>query len=244
MTGLTIPPSAGELALILESEILDEEIAERQRLPSERQLSERFGVSRPAVREALRQLETKGLITVHPGRGSFVADLHPMNGAGLDVYVRRGDVTPRHLVAARRMLECESAALAAQQRTDEQAATLTALAREFDDARTTEDAARVDVRLHEAISLASQNPVLQTMFAAIRDLVHGMALRSLADPEVHDAGGPLHARIVDAIVARDADLARQLMDEHIGLALDLYGADLDRPLRELVAARTRGPVDG
>jgi DNA-binding FadR family transcriptional regulator len=239
MTELTVPPSASEIARILESEIVDKNWPGRQRLPSERRLSEQFGVSRPAVREALRHLETKGLITVHPGRGSFVADLRPISGAGdLDVYVRRGQVTPRHVVAARRMLECESAALAAHERTDEQAAELVHLVEQFDASDDIAQAVRLDVELHEAICIASHNPVLQTMFAAIRDLVEGMAVRSLADPAVHAAGAPLHAEIVRAIVARDVVRARELMNEHITLALDLYGDDLDQPLSALVA-RTR-----
>jgi GntR family transcriptional repressor for pyruvate dehydrogenase complex len=241
MTGqaTSIPITGHEVARILESEIVGHTLAPGMRLPSERQLSQRFGVSRPAVREILRNLETKGLILVHPGRGSFVRELIPTKGEGtVDLLVRRGQVTPRHLVTARRMLESESAALAAVNHSADDATRLQRLVEEFDAATDPQQAATLDVALHEAITIASANPVVQIMFGSIHELVHGLVLRSLADPQVRAAGAPMHHTIVDAIIHRDPDRASAAMTAHINLALDLYGDDLDRPLSEVL--RTRG----
>jgi GntR family transcriptional repressor for pyruvate dehydrogenase complex len=241
MTGQAnvIPMTAHDVAQVIETEIVTRKLSPGMRLPSERQLSERFGVSRPAVREILRNLETKGLILVHPGRGSFVRELEPTRGEGsVDLLLRRGQITARHLVAARRMLESESASLAAANHTAEDVARLRALLAEFDAATMLEEAATLDVALHGAITIASGNPVIQIMFGSIRNLVHGVALRSLADPAVRAAGAPMHHTIVDAIIRGDAERASAAMTEHVILALDLYGADLDRPLSEVL--RTRG----
>jgi GntR family transcriptional repressor for pyruvate dehydrogenase complex len=97
--------------------------------------------------------------------------------------------------------------------------------------------AQLDVAFHEAIARASGNPVLHVMFASIRPLVLGLVLRSLDDPRVREAGEPLHAEILEGIVTRDADAASDAMRRHLELALDLYGDDLDLPLRRVLAER-------
>lgn len=230
-----MPLTASDVRQILEGEIIAHKWAPGQRLPSERQLSERFGVSRPAVREILRNLSAQGLILAHPGRGSFVRELTPTKGEGsVGLFVRRGAVTPRHLVAARQMLETESATMAAVNHTREDSRRMRELVGEFDAATDIEAAAGLDVALHEAIAIASGNPVVQIMFGSIHELVRGISLRSLADPKVRAVGAPMHHTIVDAIIRGDGAVARAAMTKHVMLAIDLYGDDLDRPLSEVL----------
>src|ERR687888_26944 len=81
-----IPLTAQALVDRLETDIVARTLAPGERLPSERKLVERYGVSRPIVREVLRRLQERGLIVVHPGRGSFVRELTPTRGfASIDV---------------------------------------------------------------------------------------------------------------------------------------------------------------
>jgi GntR family transcriptional regulator, transcriptional repressor for pyruvate dehydrogenase complex len=233
-----IPLTAQALVDRLEADIVGRTWAPGDRIPSERKLVERFGVSRPIVREVLRRLQERGLIVVHPGRGSFVRELMPTRGhASVDVLMRRGEITVRDLVTARRMLEAEAAALAAAHHTDADAARMREILAAFDASAGVGARAELDVAFHEAIAVASGNAVIQIMFGSIRALTHGMVLRSLADRAVSRRGAPMHHRILDAIVARDSDEARAAMIEHVQLAETTYGRDIDRPLADVLQRR-------
>jgi GntR family transcriptional regulator, transcriptional repressor for pyruvate dehydrogenase complex len=238
-TGISaIPLTPQALVDRLEADIVGRTWSPGQRLPSERQLVERFGVSRPIVREVLRRLQERGLIVVHPGRGSFVRDLLPTQGnASVELLARRGEITVRHLVTARRMLECEAAALAAEHHDDDDARRMREILAAFDASRDVAVGAELDLAFHEAVALASGNAVIQIMFGSIRNLAHGMILRSLTDRKVRHAGAPIHHTILDAILARDAEVARKAMASHIELAEKTYGRDIDRPLADVLQRR-------
>jgi GntR family transcriptional repressor for pyruvate dehydrogenase complex len=194
-------------------------------------------VSRPVIREALRVLNERGLIAVAPGRGSYVRGVNPSGeGGSADLLARRGEVHARHLIAARTMLESEAAAQAAEHRTDEQLSQMRDLLAAFDRA-SLQRAADLDLAFHESIAIASNNPVLQVMFGSIRNLTHGIMLRSLSDRRVRGAAVPLHDVILDAIADQDPDRSRAAMAEHIGAAGKFYGKDLDLPLADVLRAR-------
>src|SRR5919201_3506489 len=113
MTGMSSAPDPEGVALRLEQELI-RELPEGSRLPGERQLAERLRVSRPVVREAMRGLVERGLLEVVPGRGTFTRRVRTSDAARpLDSLLRR-EATPRHLVEARLMLECESISLSAE----------------------------------------------------------------------------------------------------------------------------------
>ncbi|QBI54571.1 FadR/GntR family transcriptional regulator [Streptomonospora litoralis] len=237
-TGDFPPLTPQALTELLEDAVVSREWRPGDKLPSERRLAERYGVSRPVVREVLRRLQERGLIVVHPGRGSYVRRLRATEGGtSLELLVRRGDVRVRELVAARRMLETETAALAADQHTEEDARRMRDALAAFDAGRGVAAGADLDVAFHEAIAIASGNTVLQLMFGAIRPLTHGMVVRSLTDRETRRIGAPVHHDILAGILARKAEDAREAMARHIELAEELYGADLDRPLREVLQRR-------
>jgi GntR family transcriptional repressor for pyruvate dehydrogenase complex len=228
--------TAEELAAKLEADVLS--WPPGSRLPSERQLATSLGLSRPVVREALRGLQERGLITAHPGRGSFVNEVAPTRGtAPVDVIVRRADATVRDLVVARRMLECEVAALAAEHHADEDVERMRQILAAFEATPDVEERASLDLAFHEAIAIASRNTVLMIMFGSIRDLVHGMVVRSLTDRVTQQAGLPLHEQVLDAIASRKPKAARNAMERHVTLAIEHYGADLDRPLSTVLRRR-------
>ncbi|KAB8164632.1 FCD domain-containing protein [Streptomyces sp. 3MP-14] len=226
-----------ELARHLETLIFSGEAAPGTKLPSERRLSEEHGVSRPAVREVLRGLEERGLIEVQAGRGAFVRQLTEAADLGpIDTIYRRRRPTPRDVIEARLMLEQRTVRSAAEKATPEDLALIREALTRFERADDLLARARADVDFHSAVAAAAHNPVIETMFASIRTMCFELMMRSLADPTVHRKGVPYHREIVDAISAGDAAGAERAIAAHLQVALDHYGADLDRPL-DLVAQR-------
>lgn len=243
MTGQTShaggwPLTGSGLGQELERRVLAGEWTPGSRIPSERQIAEQYGVSRPIVREALRGLRERGLIAVAAGRGSFVREVRPtVDGGSPELLARRGGVTAHDLVVARSMLEGEAAALAARVRTDADVAQMARILQAFEETTSITEAAALDVAFHESIAVAAGNPVIQLMFGSIRTLTHGVVLRSLTDETVRRVADPLHSAILDAIVAQDPQRARAAMVDHIGAARRLYGADLDAPLVDVLDRR-------
>jgi len=231
------PPGVPEIVAALEEEIVSGHWPAGSRLPSERVLADTCSVSRPVIREALRALTERGLISVSAGRGSFIRALNPsMTAASVDLLARGGQVNARELIVARSMLEAETAALAALNRTDEQVQQMQDLLKVFARSAMPTTAA-LDLAFHECIAIASANPVLQLMFGSIRNLTHAIMLRSLTDRKVAAEALPLHHVILMAIADQDPDEARRAMIEHIGTARKFYGPDLEIPLAEVLRTR-------
>lgn len=244
MTGQTnlvgVHLSRRGLAAYLEAQILGGELAAGTKLPSERLLAERFGVSRPIVREALRTLVERGLVEVMPGRGSYVRQARVTDAAGhLDTLYRRRQATPRDLVEARTMLECTAAELAAQRATADDLAAMERTLNAFDGAHSVIEQARYDIAFHLAIARASGNPVIETMFGSISTLTVELMLRSLSDPEVTRISVPYHRQIYEGIRDHDPERARTAMAKHLAVATSHYGEDYDRSI-ESVARRELG----
>lgn len=222
----------------LERTIRDGSLPTGHRLQSERELGLAYKLSRPVVREVLSGLAERGYIEISPGRGSFVRAAATTDLARPLVRIATSaGVTARNLVEAREMIEC-AAVLGAVQHADEDDVdrifdTLAA----HENATGLQDRMRTDLNFHLAIADVSGNPVLATMYGSIRVFVEALMLRSHSDPRVHAVGDPLHREIAGGIRARRPDAAVDAMRRHVGLALDLYGADLDQPLTQVLAAR-------
>jgi GntR family transcriptional regulator, transcriptional repressor for pyruvate dehydrogenase complex len=232
------------LASRLEEELAGGGVQPGTKLPSERQLAIRFGVSRPVVREALRSLVERGLIEISPGRGAFVRAMRVSDAARpLAALYRRQNATPRDLVEARLMLEREAAGLAAERAAAGELEAMERVLQRFDRTGDLIERARCDIAFHSLIARMSQNPVIETMFSSIASLTFELMLRSLSDPAVSREGLPYHREIADAIRDRDPDRAREAIVGHLLIARRLYGQDLDRGL-DLVARRELERVFG
>jgi GntR family transcriptional repressor for pyruvate dehydrogenase complex len=241
MTGQTSFAAAAmsrdELAAHLETRIVRGELPPGTKLPSERRLAERYGVSRPIVREALRSLVERDLVEIHPARGAFVRHARATDAAGrLDAIYRRSQATPRDLVEARTMLECAAVELAAERATPEDLDAVARALAAFDRAATVVEQARYDMAFHLAIARAAHNPVIETMFGSITALTVELMLRSLGDPDVARISIPIHRAIDRALRDRDAARARAAMARHLAVAASHYGDDYDRTI-ETVARR-------
>lgn len=233
MTGQTTrrPLSRTDLFELLENQILSGQLPTGSKLPSERELAEHHGVSRPIVREALRGLIERNLVEVRPGRGTYVRGAKAADAASrMDGLFRRQDATPRDVVEARTMLECTAAALAAARAEPAELSVMAQALAAFDRSTGLIDQARYDLAFHVAISRAARNPVIETMFMAIAKLTIELMLRSLADATVTRISIPFHQEIYAAIARRDPEQARRAMADHLAVAVGTYGDDYDRSL--------------
>lgn len=221
----------------IEQRIISGELPVGSKLPSERQLAERFGVSRPVVREALRSLSARNLVDIQPGRGAFVRSASTTDAAyGLRMLFRRFQITSRDFIEARTMIEGTAAALAAERHQQADAAAMESALLQFERADGIIEQARGDMAFHMAIARASRNPMVETMLGSITSLIVELMLRSLGDPDVARVSVPYHRIIFQAITDGDGERARAAMTDHLAVAATHYGEDYDRNL-ESVARR-------
>lgn len=233
----TRPLTREAFAERLAERVLDGHYAPGSKLPSERELAAESGLSRPIVREVLRGLSSRGLVDIQPARGTFARDLSGGSLVhGVDSLARARSVTARDLVEGRSVLERQTAERAAMFAAANDVRALRELAEAFDRAENVIDRARCDLAFHAMVAKTARNPVLETMFTSIAPHIAELQIRSVGDPAIVGVGGPLHHVVVDRIAAGDAAGAGAAMWEHITLATELFGDDLDRPL-DAVARR-------
>lgn len=198
--------------------IISGELPSGEALPSEAQLLESLGVSRTALREALRVLSAKGLVEAKPKKGTIVRPTQAWNFLDPDVFAWRLDseefervVTELHEL--RHIIEPVAASLAATNAESSDIDVLQSAYREME-ACANDDRAFVDpdVRFHLAIMAASGNSLLTSLGQVI-----GVALREYFAIGIHNPEGqvpslPYHKAVLDAIVAGKASAARRAME--------------------------------
>lgn len=223
--------SREDLAALLARKISAGDYQAGQLLPSERALSEEYGLSRSMVREALRALSERRLIEILPGRGSRVRETTVADAVErLMEVVDHAQVTPRDLIEARSMIETTAAALAAERAGDQEMEAIRAAEWSCSQSTSLMERVRWDLAFHLTIVKAARNPLVETMFQAIQPYIVELLFRSLTDQEVSDQGLAFHQRILDAIAHHDTDAAAAEMAGHLTLGITLFGPDLDRDL--------------
>lgn len=210
-------------------DILRDDIPQGTLLAPEPQLSERFGVSRTVVREAVKRLQSLGLIDVRHGIGTIVLGPEQWDDFDPDLIRIRasagliGDLA-HDLFAIRRMIEVQVAADAARYRTEEQLSALAAIidrmrAERADPATYTD----LDIAYHNLLLAAGGNTLLAKMMQPVNQIRRiGSLITSVSQPRVIPDSIAGHEAIYAAIAASDPDLARQLMADH----LDEFARDL------------------
>ncbi|MBL0968374.1 MAG: FadR family transcriptional regulator [Brevundimonas sp.] len=184
------------------------------RLPGERDLAERFGVSRVTIREAEIALEARGRIAIRTGSGVYVLPRQPAAQDGA-----LPDVSAFDLTAARAVIEAEAAALAAANVTDEDIAHLQALLVQMSDVHASDDATlEADRQFHLTIACIAGNPVIEHCIQLIwrmrRELPRVAQVYSRVCHHDGDARADEHEVILDALRRRDPAGARTAMREH------------------------------
>jgi GntR family transcriptional repressor for pyruvate dehydrogenase complex len=190
------------------------------KLPPEADLVERYGVSRPSIREALRILEGNGLITMKPGPGGgpVVSDLDAGDYARTSTFFFQVlGVTLRDLAEARRILDPMFARIAAEQRDPEVIARIEQFLASPEPFDSREDA----IAFHDALACGTGNRVLD-LFAGALQVLYIDRTRSATTPGDLEVSRRHHATIAEAIVRGDADEAEHLMRVHTdGLVQDV-----------------------
>jgi DNA-binding FadR family transcriptional regulator len=200
-------------------DIFSRRVSPGDRLPSEADLSERFGISRPAVREALRVLELQGLVRVEHGfrGGAFVGEAGsaPVTQA-LETMLRLEHIERNEIYAARRYLEPNVAALAAH-RLDEQ--TIVGLEANLVESARRLDAGRVafttNLEFHRLVAGACGNRILTLMTDAVLELLRAVEHRKPSDEQVNREACKAHGSIFAALRAGDSERARGAMQVHL-----------------------------
>lgn len=139
-------------------------------------------------------------------------------------------VTPRYLIESRSMIEITAAALAAERSRSQDLEAIRRAQTNCSRADSLLERVRWDLAFHFAIVKAAGNPLVETMFHAIRPYIVELLIRSLTDKEVSLQGLAFHQRIYDAIFSHDAGMASREMAGRLTLGLRLYGPDISRNL--------------
>ena len=187
------------------------------KLPSERMLSEKFGVSRSNVREAIQKLEFYGLLKSKPQSGTFVADIGQvaMNGI-LEEILSLEEPDFKSLVETRILLELKTVRLAAQRRTDDDLKLMEdALQAYSRKVLNGENAVQEDLLFHLAIARASGNSTINTLMLIITpEIITNFEKYHVCDKNQAFIGIQEHTDIFDAIKEQNTQLAKEKMKVH------------------------------
>ena len=197
--------------------IKDGRLRAGDQLPSERELSETFKVSRTSVREALRALESQGLVVSRTGTGNFVAELPvealvgPLARLLIDEKKALADV-----FEMRKLIEPHIAALAAERASRTDILRLKKIvAKQIQAVTLGHSGVEADAELHFSISRATGNQALQKLVSGLMEMLSRSREESLQTAERRESSIAAHRRIISAIEKHDCSKARSEMRRHI-----------------------------
>jgi GntR family transcriptional repressor for pyruvate dehydrogenase complex len=210
------------------------------KLPSERELAVRFGVSRPSLRQALKVLEIMGVLQQRVGDGTYLSSsASAILGEPMEFLVLLDGVSHLELLEARMMVEPELASRAAARATAEDIMVLQRIIKKMQ--ASLEDRhgmTRLDVEFHDAIFRTAGNRVCRQMFGAI----HRAVLTSILSVSVRadlEQVCLAHQTIYEAIATRDPELARERMARHLAEARGLFMRASVEPEQPTKARKSR-----
>lgn len=218
-----------------------------RKLPSERELAEMLGISRPKLREALGVLEERGLVTSRHGEGTFVSALtgQAMLPALLALYGRHEPAFFDYL-EYRREQECFAARLAAERATNADKNRIEKILQDIEAAWKAEDdeaERRADHALHSAIVDASQNATLIHMMASIYELTkQGVFYNRTFLKSIDGSGQTLldqHLELGRAVIVGDTKAAEDAARTHIDFVEKSFRIGIERQRREVLAEKRR-----
>lgn len=190
------------------------------RLPTERKLAEQFGVGRTSVREGLRYLEKMGILDIHQGRGITVRSLSLEDifaySVPLTSLIELPNKEIRDTMHARRLLERESVALAAENRTGQDLGELEEVVSEM--GRSFEapyEWLELDKKFHATVARASGNVALVQLIRVLWDIFVRHSEVILQNPRMMTSSTQFHREIYEFIEAGDGEGAREKMSAHL-----------------------------
>ena len=221
-----------EIIETLRQDIVTRRLADGERLPSEKELSDRFGVSQPTVREAIRALDTLGLVEVLHGNGSFVrSDGDYALASALQTLLQLESVGILQVLDVRQVLGRHSIGVAARQATEQDIQAIAASVARFDHLNGVEDVGEVIaciIDFQRAVSSASHNPVLHSLESFLLALLNEVQVRSLAQRGVRFWLAraldfqPYRVAVLDGLRSGDPDQAEAAMNRYFDAQRALF----------------------
>lgn len=202
----------------IEESVLNGSLKPGDQLPAERELAQRLGVSRTAVREAVKALREKGLVEAYSGRGTFITDgtSHAARQS-FDLMVKIGQQeSSTHLAELRLILEPGIAALAAERIEEEYLAAMREAVAVMD--RAQKDPAayiEADLDFHLAMAETVANPLILSLIDSIVGLLREQRIKIFNVEGGPQRGQVHHKRILEAMERRDPEMARNAMRAHL-----------------------------
>jgi DNA-binding FadR family transcriptional regulator len=220
-------PKTSELvARDLVNHIVDNKLVEGTKLPNEKQLVEVFDVGRTTLREALRLLETRGVITIRPGPGGGPVVRRPRPDdlrEGLTLILQFSGASLMDVFQARATLEPMMARLATEKLTDAQIDELADSVQRMRDHNSDHDVfLEENQRFHSIIAEATGSNVLWVFNETLKSMADGAVVGVEYTPRRRLAVAGAHEHIVDALRARDAEAAERAMSDHVGEAGEFW----------------------
>ncbi|MBV2358937.1 FCD domain-containing protein [Thalassococcus sp. CAU 1522] len=214
-----------------------------ERLPAERELSEKLGVSRPSLREAVAELQDRGLLTSRAGAGIYVADVlgSAFSEALIHLFANHDEAVFDYL-SFRRDMEGLAAERAAQHGTETDLRVIQQIYDKMEAAhqkRNPADEARLDADFHLAIIEASHNVIMlhmmRSMYQLLREGVFYNRQIMFKQRTTRDSLLAQHRRINEALQARDPAAARAAVEAHLSYVEQALHDDRKAEAHEAVA---------
>lgn len=184
-------------------------------LPSQAELGGMLGVSRTVLREAMKLLEARGLVSIEQGRRMQVKPVGPQASIdSLEAMLHRTEGSLLHLVEVRRPLESEIAALAADRMDKLQLLNAEVAVGDLAAARTLDEQVAADIRFHRLLAEATGNPVFVVLLGTLEGLLRSSRTHTIGTFGVH-AALEGHKDILAALQRRDPKAAREAMLRHL-----------------------------
>jgi GntR family transcriptional repressor for pyruvate dehydrogenase complex len=231
------PRLSDKVATTILEMILAEGLNVGERMPSERELSDQFGVSRTVVREAIRTLAAKGVLEARAGHGVRIVAVPARTvSESLRLFIRSGTLDYSRVAEVRQMLEIETAGLAAQRVTDKGVDLLRANVDAMERAVGEVDRmSQLDLEFHRALAETTRNELFLLLLDSIGDALLEIRRRLFADSpngaQMHTAVRA-HREILAGIAARDAEAAQRAMRAHL--------SQIDTAWAEFIAQADQG----
>ncbi|MGA8215646.1 MAG: FadR/GntR family transcriptional regulator [Candidatus Sulfotelmatobacter sp.] len=202
----------------IEESVLNGSLKPGDQLPAERDLAQRLGVSRTAVREAVKTLREKGLVEAYSGRGTFVTDgTSQAARQSFDLMVKIGqqEGSP-HLAELRLILEPGIAAMAAERAKDEDLTAMRDAVAVMERSQKDPEAyIEADLDFHLALAEAVANPLILSLIDSIVGLLREQRIKIFNVEGGPQRGQFHHKRILEAMERRDPEMARSAMRAHL-----------------------------
>ena len=206
-----------QIVVQIEESIRERRLKPGDQLPAERELAQQFGVSRTAVREAVKTLCEKGLVEAYSGRGTFVTLGRSQSVKhSLHWLVNSGDKNASYVTELREILEPEFTALAAARIEEQQLTMMREAIEVMDRSMQNPDAfIEADLDFHLALAEAAGNPLILSLLDSIVDVLREERLGVFAVPSGPMRGQVHHKLILRAIERRNPTKARKAMIAHM-----------------------------